>query len=203
MFLIHGIRRLELSGHLLPGACPICETAGSVQLFVLQPYVHFFWIPLFPTLKRGRTRCMICGHEVKHKHLPIGTIHLFHELKRQRRTPLWTFSGAVALAVIIPLFVRSMGEHEDRQDALLNSPAVGDVWTMKLGPKWYTLYEVEEVRADSVFVRMSDREVHGGLIKLSALQAYSTVDFTGDRLGYALNGLHELDKRGPLYSVSR
>ncbi|MCC7501010.1 MAG: hypothetical protein IT229_00680 [Flavobacteriales bacterium] len=203
MFFVKGIRRLELSGHILPGTCPICETKSSVQLLVLQPYVHFFWIPLFPTPRRARTRCMVCGHEQLHKKLPVGTIQLFHDLKKQSRTPLWTWSGAALLAVIVPLFVQSMGEHFDEQASLLATPAVGDVWTMKLGPKWYTLYRVEEVRADSVFVRTSGREAHGGIVMLAAMQADSTVTYAGERRGYARGELQALDKQGGLYSVDR
>lgn len=203
MFLIHGIRRLERSGHMLPGACRICEAENSVQLLVMQPYVHLFWIPLFPLPRRARTKCMACGFVEDHKKLPLGTILLFQDLKRQRRTPLWTFSGGAVLAVAIPLFVQSMGEHFDQQADLLTTPAVGDVWTMKLGHKWYTLHRVEEVRADSVFVRASGREAHGGIVMLAAMQGDTTVTYTGERMGYARNELHALDKQGDLYNVSR
>lgn len=203
MFLIHGIRRIELSSHTLPNPCEVCEEVGSVQLLVLQPYVHLFWLPLFPLPRRGRTKCEICGCEVKHGQLPLQIKLLFGDLKNIGRTPLWTFSGTAILAVVLPLFVQTMSRHSDKQAALLEEPKAGDIWTIKLGPKHYTLYKVEDVRPDSIFLRMNARELHGGFVALARFESDSENDYTGDWIGYARSQLREFEKHGPLHSISR
>ena len=204
MFLIHGIRRKELSGHLLPGACPICNAEGSVQLYILQPYAHFFWLPLFPLPRRGLTKCMLCGHEVSHRKLPLPTRELFKVLKGQGRTLLWMFSGVAILAVVLPLFVQAMMRHGEREADLLKAPQVGDVWTIELGHKHYTLYRVEEVRPDSVYVLADAYEVEdAGVVALSKFELDTIHDFTGEPIGFARTDLLELKAHGPIHSVDR
>ena len=146
---------------------------------------------------------MICGNEVKHGQLPPQTKLLFGDLKKMARTPIWTFTGAAILAVVIPLFVQSVGEHSAKQAALLEMPEAGDIWTIKLGSKHYTLYRVEEVRADSVFVRKNSRDVHGGIMAQVKFQQDAVNDFTGERIGFAWSELTAMEKSGPLSSVSR
>lgn len=204
MFLIHGIRRKELRGELLQGLCPKCADQGTMQLLVVQPYVHLFWLPLFPLPKRGRWKCMHCGHEVKQGQMPEHAREILPLLKQEARTPWWTFTGSVLLAVPLVFFVQAIADHGKEQDSLLQEPNVGDVWTIKLGHKHYTLYRVEEVRTDSVFVRKSAHEVEGaGILALSKFQLANADDFTGDRMGYARKELLELEAHGPIYSMER
>lgn len=204
MFLIHGIRRKVLRGELLPGQCVKCGNEGGMQLMVVQPYVHLFWLPLFPLTKRARWRCMLCDHEVKQSGMPDHAKAIFPVLKGQVCTPWWTFTGVVLLAAPLVLGVRSMMAHEDEQEGYLTQPQVGDVWTMKLGHKHYTLQRVEEVRSDSVFVRANTDEVHdAGIMRLIKFREGSARHFTGERIGYARSELIALDKKGPLYGIDR
>lgn len=202
MFLIHGIRRKVLGEHALPGTCVQCGATGGLLLHVLQPYVHFFWLPLFPLPKRGRSTCAQCGHLTKHGKLPPAEAGLFHLLKREHRTPWWTFTGLALLAVIVPWGIGEMNEHNTRQQALIHQPQVGDIWTIKLGHKHYTLQRVVEVRPDSVFLRGCGSSVHGGVLDLTQFQGERKRAYEGDVVGHARSELDAYD-RGPLYSISR
>lgn len=204
MFLVHGIRRKELTRHLLPGQCPICGEKNCVELVVVQRYAHFFWLPLFPLPKRGSTICATCGYEVAHRKLAMGLKQLFNDLRKQERTPLWMFSGSAILVVALPLFVQAMMRHDQEQDGLLTGPMVGDVWTIKLGYKRYTLCKVESVDADSVHVRANTHELEdAGVVALAKFQLETTDGFIGDRIGYARKELLDLAAHGPIHSVER
>lgn len=114
------------------------------------------------------------------------------------------FTCSAVLAVALPLFVQAMMQHDQEQDSLLVEPRVGDVWTMRLGYKHYTMYRVEAVRADSVFVQANGQEVeNAGVMALAKFQLAATDDFTGDRIGYARKELLELEAHGPIHSVER
>jgi hypothetical protein len=202
LFLIHGIRRIKLRGELLPGTCDHCGTEGSVQLLVVQPYVHLFWIPFFPLPKRARTECLACKHEVKHSRLGPMHIGLFDALKGEKRTPLWTWIGAGVMAFVLPWFITQLNRNSADQNALLLHPQVGDIWTIKLSDKRHTLHRVEEVRADSIFVRACDRVAVGGFMAQVKLSTDSTVRFDGDRTAHARADLADYD-RGPLRSIER
>lgn len=204
MFLIYGIRRKELIGEFLPGTCPKCGNEGTMQLLVVQPYVHLFWLPLFPIPKRGQWKCMHCEHIMKQGVMPEHVRGILPLMKEKARTPWWTFTGSIILVVPLYLFMQAMREHGREQDALLAQPQVGDVWTIKLGHKHYTLQRVEGVRDDSVFVRANELEVRdAGIVGLSRFQKEAADRFNAERIGYARDELIELDKKGPLHSVHR
>ncbi len=203
MFLIHGIRRVQLAQYHLPGACPTCGADGGKRLLVLQPFVHLFWLPLFALPRRGRTICAECGDRVEHRKLPQPTRELFDALKREERTPAWTFLGSVLFLIVLPIFIHSMSANQERKADLLAEPAVGDVWTIKLGSKHYTLYRVEELSNDSIHLRMNTRDTTGGVVKLATLQRKALNDFKGGRVGYARSDIELLAKKGFIRSVRR
>lgn len=156
--LIYGTKLTEIATENLSDKCPHCGTANSLQLSVYQKYAHVFWIPFFPSGKTGATECSHCKQVLQHKEFGSNVAATYETIKSQAKTPLWTFSGLVLLAALIVFGVISSKQNNAKNAELISTPQKGDVYEIKLDYKQYTLYKVDDVVGDSVFLRVHQYE---------------------------------------------
>ena len=97
-------------------------------------------------------------------------------MKSKTKTPVWTFSGLAVLTVLIAWGVVTGKQNDERNAALILVPQQGDVYEVKKEDKQYTLFKVESVVGDTVFVLLNQYETNKatGLsdIRLKGDEAY-------------------------------
>jgi len=149
--IVYGTRApLQKTEHIYE-SCPNCGKTNTLLMSVYQRYAHIFWIPVFPAGKTGISLCQNCGQQLKLKQMP-DTLRLSYEnVKAQTRVPLWTFSGAALLAILITWVVIHGQQQAERVSKLVLAPKANDVFHVKLKENEYVLYKVLKVERDSVF----------------------------------------------------
>jgi hypothetical protein len=75
--------------------------------------------------------------------------------KAKTKTPIWTFGGLSIVLIGIAIFVYTMIQDNKADAQYILSPMRGDEYEVKTKDGMYTLYGVDHVSGDSVFIRMS------------------------------------------------
>ncbi len=158
--IIYGVRTNQLAKELSHDQCSNCGTQGSLELYVFQKYAHVFWIPFFPVKKTCVSQCNHCKQVLKLKEMPASLKLTYENLKSNAKTPIWTFAGLAIVAIlIIGVFINEKKKTE-RTGRLILTPRSGDVFEIKTTEGQFTLYKVEGVEGDSVFIRPNKYETN-------------------------------------------
>ena len=170
--IIYGTRARQLAAENIVDKCPTCSSQNTLSMHVYQQYAHVFWIPFFPIKKLGAVGCTHCKGVVDHKELsrsPLGDA--YNNVKAQTKTPVWMFAGLALVAVLITIGVVAAQQEKTRNSAYLSAPQDGDVYELKTENNHYALILVEQVKGDSVYVRLSNYEVdkHVSIEKLQSM----------------------------------
>ncbi len=182
--MFYGWKAKDLGQTQVPGACPSCGTEGSVALHVVQKYAHGIFIPAFPLGKKAITVCGHCKQTLEGKELSPSAQMVYQSARSQFKTPIWMWSGVIIIALLTPLAIWQSDKHDKEVLARLNAPKVGDLYEIKLGYKSYTLYKVEQVSGDSIYVSTFNYESNK-LRGLSDLLDKEDGEFSPDLVGYS------------------
>jgi len=166
--IIYGSKTKLLTTELVDGRCPNCNEQNCIQMSVFQKYAHVFWIPLFPMGKTGATQCSNCKQVLSKKEFSIELKERYETLKTHFRTPVWTFSGLAILAILITWGVYSEKQNKEKNAQVILSPMKGDIYHVKTETKQYTLYKVDDVVGDTIYLLMSEYETNkiSGLMEM-------------------------------------
>ncbi len=156
--IVYGQKAKVLATETLTEKCPNCGAIASVQLSVVQKYVHVFWIPCIPLGKTGISQCGNCKQVLKLKSMPQSFKDAYDAFKAQAKTPVYMYSG-LGLIVLLFAWATYHGQQNAKQYALLiTAPQKGDIFEIKTNENKYTLYKVDAVVGDTVFVRPNNFE---------------------------------------------
>lgn len=197
-----GSKSKEIASKIIEEACPNCGTQHSVSLFVFQKYAHVFWIPMFSIGRTGVSRCSNCKQLLTFKEMPPSFVTAYKGISTIAKTPLWMFSGLALLAVLI-IFVVFAGNYQEEKNArLISAPKSGDIFEIKTTENQYTLYKIDQVVGDSVFVFENNYETNKlrGLddLKLKGAKAYSE-----DVYGFSKDNLKQMLENGEIIDIDR
>jgi hypothetical protein len=158
--IIYGSRTKQLAKEALLDKCPNCGTQNSVELYVFQKYAHVFWIPFFPFGKTAVSQCSHCKQVLKLKEMPSSLRGAYENLQSQAKTPVWTFSGLVIVAVLITTGILNDQKNDAKNAKLVLAPQSGDIFEVKTKENQYTLYKIENIAGDSAFIRINQFETN-------------------------------------------
>ncbi len=158
--IVYGVKSTLLTQETMTEKCQSCNTENKVNMGVYQKYTHVFWIPFFPINKTGISECMHCKQVLNLKEMPGSYRNFYETIKLQKRTPLWTFSGLLLLVLLITWAVYANQQGKEKNTQLLATTQKGDIYQISKGYKQYTLYKVNRVAGDTVFVFMSEYETN-------------------------------------------
>jgi hypothetical protein len=166
--IIFGSKATQVATKNINDECTNCGTQNSIQMIVLQKYAHVFWIPFFPIGKTGVTQCSHCKQVLEKKEFPDNLKNHFEALKLTGKTPVWTFSGLAALSILIIWGVVSTSQKNEKNASLILTPQKGDIYEVKMDYDQYTLFKVENVAGDTVFIIINEYETNKvtGLVDL-------------------------------------
>jgi hypothetical protein len=200
--IIYGSRNKQLINEALFDKCQNCGTQNSIEMHVFQKYAHVFWIPIFPLGKTGVSQCNHCKQVLKHTEMPTSLKQSYENVKAKTKTPTWMYSGLVLIGLLIVFGTYQSKINDEKNAKLILTPLKGDVFEIKTKANQYTLYKVEEVQADSVFIKINNFETN----KISGLRemrskgdsAYSEVVY-----GFSKNELKTMLQSGEIMDIER
>lgn len=179
--IVYGSKAKQLAKEIIIEKCPNCGKQNSTELYIFQRYAHVFWIPFFPMGKTAVSQCDHCKQVFKLKEMPSSVKSSYENLKLQTKTPIWTFSGLALVAILISIGVVSAQKNDEKNAKLILSPQSGDVFEVKTEDNQYTLFKVDNVKGDSIFLRVNEYETNkiSGLndLKRKGDKAYSEETF--------------------------
>jgi hypothetical protein len=156
--IIYGTKAKLLKNEIANASCPNCNTANSIQMNVFQRWAHIFWIPFFPIGKAGVSQCLHCKQVLKLKEMPASLRLSYDNLKAQTKTPVWTFSG-IGVVIVIGIFAYiHCKQNAERVNRWVLTPKKNDVYRVKLKNDHYTLYKVDHVVGDTVYLALNKYE---------------------------------------------
>ena len=197
--IVYGTKTKELAKEHLIDKSPNCGTQNSIDMHVFQKYAHVFWIPFFPVGKTGVSQCDHCKQVLKLKEMPSSLKTAYDNLKAQTKTPIWTFAGLALIAVLITIIVISDKKKAERNAQLILTPQTGDVFEIKTKDNQYTLYKVNQVIGDTVFVQVNNYETN----KISGLDDLKKKDYSEDVLGFSKAELKQMLEKGEIIDIDR
>jgi hypothetical protein len=156
MLYLIGHKSIPLKQETISEKCSCCESINSVKVTVYQKYVFFFWIPFLPAGKTGISECAVCKQVLQEKAMPENLRATYQRLKAETRIPVWMFSGAVLLILLIGYLTVQENKRKEASAKMIEAPAVGDVLEVKNKEKEYTLTKIIEIKKDSIILVSSN-----------------------------------------------
>jgi len=153
--IVYGKRKSAISTQENREQCDNCGTRRSIQLRVYQHYLHVFWIPFFPLRKTGVSECRHCGQVLNKKDFSSNLESEYTILKFNSRTPLWTFIGIGLLLILSISGIYNRRQRAIRSASYIANPIVDDLYKVKRDIRHYTLFKVDKVAGDTVFLLVS------------------------------------------------
>lgn len=200
--IVYGIRGKLLKNEISTVSCPNCNTANSIQMNVFQRWAHIFWIPFFPIGKTGVSQCLNCKQVLKLKEMPASLRLSYDNLKAQSSTPIWTFTG-IGVIIVIAIF-GYFGEKQTakRISKWVLAPQKNDIYHVKLKNDHYTLYKVDHIVGDTVYLALNKYETdrEDGLSDMAA-KGDTAYDLAQQGLPKSL--LIDMAKEGSILDIDR
>ena len=197
-----GIRTKQLKKEPISGNCSFCGIEGSRQLIISQQYIHFFLIPIIPFGKISTCACNDCKKSVHPDSLSASEKTLVEKLIKEAKTPWWTYLMLIMLAVIILLGLFFTSADKKRNKKLLENPQKGDILEIKKGDDLYTLYKIDSVKNDSVYIIFANKTATGSYL-LEELKSGKDSLFTGEKIFFPKSKLLEMVETGEIQDVDR
>jgi hypothetical protein len=197
--IVYGSRSKELAKDILTDQCPNCGKQNSIDMHVFQKYAHVFWIPIFPMGKTGVCQCDHCKQVLSLKEMPASLVISYNNLKEKAKTPIWMFSGLALLAILITIGIISGKKNDEKNAKLILSPKAGDIFEIKVNNSQYTLYKVNEVLGDSVFVQINYYETN----KVTGLNDLKKEAYSEEVMGFSKAELKQMLEKGEIIDIER
>jgi hypothetical protein len=200
--IIYGTKAKQVAKEIISEKCTNCGTQMSIDMHVFQKYAHIFWVPLFPIGKTGVSQCDHCKQVLKSNEMPSSIKIAYENLKGQSKTPIWMFSGLALIALIIISGTISSRNKDEKNAKLILAPQKGDIFEIKTKEKQYTIYKVDEVTTDSVFILVNSFETN--LLKgLKDIKSKGESSFINDAYGFSKKELKKMLEDGEILDIDR
>lgn len=197
--IIYGSRSKELAKEILMDKCQNCGKTNCIDMHVFQKYAHVFWIPFFPMGKSGVSQCDHCKQVLKLKEMPASLKASYDNLKSNAKTPIWMFSGLALIAALVVFATISDKKKDEKNAQLILTPQAGDIFEIKTKDNQYTVYKVDQVQGDSVFIQPSNYEVN----KLTGLTEVKRKEYSSDIFGVSKSDLKKMLADGEIIDIDR
>lgn len=199
--IIYGYNSSVIASHKEPHLkCPKCNVQHTIHFYSVGKYATLFWIPMFPIGTKTTAICENCQAEISKKQFPSNFSLALQKLKDSRRRPIWHYSGLGIVAILVTLFYFNDQQHKKDVLTYIEAPQKGDIYDVKLDDGDYTLYAVQSVTKDSVFVYMNDYKTNykTGLSDIDRSENYAS-----DIFGFSKSDIKTLFETKHIIDVKR
>lgn len=101
--IIFGTRSTSIGEAQAKSKCSHCQSENTVWIYIYRHYFHIFWIPTFPLWSSVASHCTHCKQVLTKNGFDLNLKSAHNNAKLNAKTPLWTFSLLIGLAVLIIL----------------------------------------------------------------------------------------------------
>lgn len=150
--IIFGSAGKEIASGKIRAACINCQEQNSINMFIVQHYTHIYWIPFFPATKKAISECTNCKQVLETIQFPESYKSDYKDINFRAKTPIWMFTGLGIMAVIIVAAFIASRQNETENAELVLLPKKGDIYQIKLPNEQYTLYKVDKVEGNAVYI---------------------------------------------------
>jgi hypothetical protein len=200
--LIYGSKATQIASKSLSDKCTNCGAENSVQMAVFQKYAHVFWIPFFPIGKTGVTQCAHCKQVLEKKEFSSSLLSTYETLISDSKTPRWTFSGLAVLTLLIILVSISNAQNDKKNAQLILAPKKGDIYEIRNDYEHYTLYKIDHVAGDTVFILMNEYESNK-VTGLNTLKGKGDAAFVDTPIPLFKSDLKSMFDAGKIMNIDR
>lgn len=186
--------------------CDYCNTKGSVTFSFIARYFHIFWIPIFPTSKKGISQCSHCKQVLYENEMNARMKQDYAEASASAKRPIRHFFGLFVIGLLLCFIIYGIFTNSMNETKYLNNPEVGDVYRIEKNGT-YTLYKVSDVKGDTL-VFQPHNLVAEKYMKLSELQKKHKNEYSDETMKFTkaqINSMKEDSKSdfGKIYSIER
>ena len=200
--IVFGNGSKKIASETVMDKCSNCGNQFCIEVTIYQKWAHVFWVPFFPNGKTGASLCTKCNQVLKPNEMPASIKTSYDQLLKQAKAPIWTWVGLAGVALLIATIVIVDMRNDAKNKEYAAAPQTGDVYEIKTEEDMYTLYKIERIEGDTVYVRMNEYETDRatGLdgLKRKGDKAYSAV-----LLPYSKKEIKEMFDKGKLININR
>ncbi|WP_316768376.1 hypothetical protein [Pedobacter frigiditerrae] len=197
--IVYGTSTTKIATETIADKCLNCSNQFTIQLNVYQRYVHLFWIPFLPAGKIGITQCTHCHEVLEQSNFTYSITETYKTAKSNSKTPIWIFSGVLVVAIIIAGGFIYNKQDEAKNAKIILSPQKNDVYEIKLANDSYTLYKVDKVVGDSVFIMPNKFETN----QISGLADLEEKGYSEEIFPLVKNDLKIMLEKGEIMDINR
>jgi len=123
-------------------------------------------------------------------------------LKLQSKTPVWTFAGLALVVVLVTLAIINEKKKDEKNAKLVLAPQTGDIFEIKTDQNQYTLYKIDDVQGDSVFIRVNNYETNK-VTGLDDLKRKGETAYSEDVFSITKTDLKKMLDKGEVLDIER
>jgi hypothetical protein len=112
---------------------------------------------MFPIKKTGDTHCLHCKQSFDQEEMTSPIRSAYELAKSKLRTPWWQFSGLVTSVLFIIWMVFALENIEEKERQYLAEPAIGDVYSYRIGDFEYSMMRLAEIKNDTLYFQLNRR----------------------------------------------
>lgn len=183
-----------------PSECPHCGAQNSLASHVYGQYFHVWWIPFFSLGKKSKVDCQNCLKEIHPKNLDLVAKEHLQREKMAHRTPIWYYSGLGLVAILITFGVITAMMESKATAKYIKAPQEGDVYEIEMENGRYSLFRVEVVSQDSLYILMNEYETTASS-NLDELNIEENYDQTMYSIGR--DRVNEMYEEGKILNINR
>ena len=179
--------------------CPNCNN-NQVQLMLFGSYFMVFFLPIFPWKKHVQATCNSCNQTIEPNALTDALNPIKQQLISKHKFPLWYSSGLAIIIISLIGYGISLNKHQKEVIHYITNPLKNDVYHIKTKEGDYTLFKVNRVTEDSVFVLLNNYKTTYkiGVETLNEKERYSKEVY-----GFSKNNIKSLYQTQELIDVTR
>lgn len=206
MIIFGTIAKILNSKEMLSYDCENCNSKGTVTFLFLARYFHIFWIPIFPTSKKGMSQCSHCKQVLYANEMSPKMKQDYFMASAKAKRPITHYFGLFVIGLLFCMIIFTVYQNSVNETEYLANPKVDDLYKIEKNDT-YTLYKVYEVKGDTLIFKthsMSTKKYSGLsdlLKKYKNDYADATIKFTKDQIK---SMQHDTNSEfGKIYSIKR
>lgn len=202
--IIYGTReKVFLDKNQTGTDCSYCGNKHSVVNGLVIKYFHIFWIPFFPYKNKLFSHCIHCKKERYTNEIPLEDRRQIKKAGLPKR-PIWLFSGLIIIGCILLFALISSLNAKSKTTKYLNSPHIGDVYTVKVyneSEQGYTLFRITNIVSDSITFEMNNYYATSSS-KIRKLKEEHKNDYS-EKITYPKKDIDKMNKDGDIRDIER
>lgn len=184
--IVYGTKGAHLKSEKVTAKqCDQCDEQTSHNVSIFGKYFYIYWIPVFPTGKKGVAECNTCKATIERGQMSERLRSKFDVIKKDTKTPITYWIGSLIIVGLISFAFFASSQHKKDVVDFISSPKPGDVVDYK-PTDYYSTLKVIEVSNDSVYFVYNTMEIskQSKLYKIDKDENYSTEKYSLSKSEY-------------------